>query len=198
VKEFIFKPGPLRSPARLILAPDFVEYSSGAATPVRISKQDIIDFRHGNDWIVWYRFTVGRRYSISFRTRKNNELTIQFSDYFGAQRNFEVYAEVVDLIWLYYHQDIVEGYLAQMRAGAEIELQGVRLTLEGIRIPPAHALLPWSDTGVAEYYRYFAVFDVHNAGVHARINYNEYQTEVLWSVIKTMRGDRGNPTVDTA
>ena len=78
----------------------------------RINKSDYADFKHGMDWIVWYRFTVGREYSITFKDTKNKELRILFHSYFGLNNeNHQKYSAIINDVWSLYHSDIVNNLL---------------------------------------------------------------------------------------
>ena len=57
---------------------------------------------------------------------------------------------------------------------------------EGIEITGKDGLVPWDKIGMKDYYRYFALYHVDNPVVHARFSYNEYGTETLWSVVRTI------------
>jgi len=93
----------------------------------RFNKADIIDFKHGMDWIVWYKFTVGRQFSITFKDKSNKELKVLFKSYFSLNSNdHQMYSDIVDDIWKYYHQDIVDKYLARFYNDEELILRGLK------------------------------------------------------------------------
>ena len=99
----------------------------------RLSKSEIVDFKHGIDGIVWFEFTIGRRYSITFKDKRNKEIKIQFSSHFGRHEiSNQKYSDIVGDIWRLYHCSIVDNYLEAFYNLAEIEIQGIKLKNEGI------------------------------------------------------------------
>lgn len=190
MKEYIVKSGFIGRPRKLILSPDYIEWENKdvPANPVtRLDKADIVDFRHGMDWVVWYRFTVGRRFSITFLDKTNKELKIRFDSHFGLHMgNDQLYADMVDVIWDYYQSDIVNDYLKRYYSGEELALQGITLSLSGVRLKGHNSILRWENVGIKEYYSYFAIYDRENPLTHSRVSYDEYGTETLWGVMKNI------------
>lgn len=194
VKEYELKSGPVSHKRKLTLSPDFVAYESkglNGSEWIKIKAGDIVDFKHGMDWIVWYKFTVGRKFMITFKTVDNRELKIVFSSYFGIDNHLnQVYADIVEDIWQFYHQKIVDRHLEKFHNQETITLKGVILSSEGIRIDAKSPMLPWDRVSIKEYYSYFAIHDKDIPAVHKRISYNEYGTEILWGMIKTILEDQ--------
>lgn len=184
MKEYEITSGLAGSKHKLVLGDDFVEYDR-----LRWLKRDILDFRHGARPIVWYRFVVGQEFSIGFRNKEENELRISFSSYFGSDRNLTLYARIVDDIWDYYHRDIVDRYKSNLEQGESITLQGITVSRSHITLPGA-APIEWKNVGMKEYMRYFALFDRCDPTVHARIDYDLYGTETLWSIVRQFLGIR--------
>lgn len=76
MKEHLIKSGFLDRQRKLVLAEDYLDWESGDLKGKEfstINKSDYADFKHGMDWIVWYKFTVGREYSITFKDTGNQE-----------------------------------------------------------------------------------------------------------------------------
>lgn len=173
-----------------MLTEEFVEFENKDLKGqefTRFNKADIIDFKHGMDWIVWYKFTMGRQFSITFKDNRSKELKIVFKSYFGLNSHYhQMYSDIVDDIWRYYHQDIVDKYLDRFYNNEELSLQGLKLNQTGIQLIRQSSVLPWESVVMREYQRYFAVCDKENPEIHSRVSYNEYETEVLWSMIKTI------------
>ena len=190
MKKYNIKSGFFERERTLILAENYVEYESRnpkGTKLTRLNKSDIADFRHGMDWIVWYRFTAGRQFSISFKDKANRELRILFNSHFGLHRqNDQLYADIVDDIWRYYHADIVDGFLQKFYSNVTLVLQGITLMKEGVQLRGKHSVLPWDKVSIKEYYGYFAIYNKENAEVHSRVSYNEYETESLWGVLQAI------------
>lgn len=135
LKEYELKSGPLDRQRKLVLAEDYVLFENKNLKGqefTKFNKTDIVDFKHGMDWIVWYKFTVGRQFSITFKDKKNNELKILFKSYFGFNSHYNrMYAEIVDDIWKYYHQDIVNKYLDKFYNNDELRIRELKNQSEG-------------------------------------------------------------------
>ena len=90
VKEYLITSGFLDRQRKLILTEDYLEWENGDLKGkefTRLSKSEIVDFKHGINWIVWFEFTIGRRYSITFKDKRNKEIKIQFRFAFWATPN---------------------------------------------------------------------------------------------------------------
>jgi hypothetical protein len=190
LKEYELKSGPFDRRRKLVLAEDYVEFENKNLKGqefTKFNKADIVDFKHGMDWIIWYKFTVGRQFSITFKDTKNRELRILFKSYFGFNSHYnQMYAEIVDDIWKYYHQDIVNKYLDKFYNNEELKVRELKMNQEGIELPGQSSILAWDRVDIKEYYRYFAICDKENSQIHSRVSHNEYETEILWNTIKTI------------
>lgn len=84
----------------MIFTEDYLEWENGDLKGrefTRLNRSDIVDFKHGMDWIVWYKFTVGRQFSVTFKDKRNKELKIKFNSYFDLQKeNNQKYSDIVD------------------------------------------------------------------------------------------------------
>jgi hypothetical protein len=199
VKEYLITSGFLDRQRKLILTEDYVEWENGDLKGkefTKLNRVDIVDFKHGMDWIVWYRFTVGQQFSISFKGKNNKELKIQFKSRFGlCKENAQKYSDIVEDIWRLYHSNIVASYLDKFYNEGKIEIQGIKLNNEGIELRETMRLIPWDNVATKDYYSYFAIYNKDNSDIHSRISYNEYGTETLWSVLRTLLKDRKTNTL---
>jgi hypothetical protein len=188
MKVYKVKSGLLDRQRSLMMTDDFVEWESRdlkGSQFTRLSKADIVDFKHGDDWIVWYRFTVGRRFSITIKDKRNKELKIRFASYFGLHPEYiDLYAEMVDDIWRLYHSDIVDRHLDILKNIGALEIQGIKLSESGVQLRGQPSVISWDNVNIKEYYSYFAVFNQEAPALHSRVSYNEYGTEILWSMLK--------------
>lgn len=187
MKQYDLKTGLFSKPRKLILTEHYVEFENIGLkedTFKRLNKEDIKDFKHGMDWIVWYRVVVGQHFSITFKDKRNNELKIFFKNYFGLNKHyFNLYAAIVDDIWRYYHQGIVNAHLEKLHHDEALSLKGLKLNKRGVEMGKDKPFLPWSNIMIKEYDSYFAVYDKDKPALHTRISYNEYETETLWGAM---------------
>jgi hypothetical protein len=190
VKEYLITSGFLDRERKLVLTDDYLEWENGDLKGrefTRLNKSDIVDFKHGIDWIVWYKFTVGRQFSITFKDKRNKELKILFNSHFGLHNeNNQKYSDIVENVWRLYHSNIVDNFLDRFYNQGEVEIQGIKLKNEGIELTDKIGLVPWNKVTTKDYYRYFAIYNRDNSDIHSRVSYNEYGTETLWSLIKTI------------
>lgn len=191
MKEYRLISGFLDRQRRLILTADYLEWENGDLKGrefTRLGKSDIVDFKHGIDWIVWYKFTVGRQYSITFRDTNNKELKIRFDSYFGLRKkeNYQKYSNIIDGIWKPYQSHIVDSYVDRFFNGEEVEIQGIKLNRQGIELRGRNGLVPWDKVATKEYHSYFAIYHRDDSKNHSRVSYNEYGTETLWSSIRAI------------
>jgi hypothetical protein len=190
VKEYLITSGFLDRQRKLILTENYLEWENGNLKGqefTKLNKSDIVDFKHGTDWIVWYKFTVGRQFSITFKGNNNKEIKIVFQSYFGLRKGYlQTYADIVDEVWRLYHSNIVDKFLDNFYDQGEVEIQGIKLKNIGIELRDKKGLIPWDKVSTTDYYRYFAIYNKDNPDMHSRVSYNEYGTETLWSAIKTI------------
>jgi hypothetical protein len=190
VKEYLITSGFLDRQRKLILTADYLEWENGDLNGrefSRLKKSNIVDFKHGMHWIVWYKFTVGRQFSITFKDQSNKELKIQFKSFFGLHKeNYQKYSDIIDNIWRLYHSDIVDNFLDSFYNNGQTEIQGIKLKKEGIELREQKEMIPWDKVATKDYYKYFAIYHGDNSAIHSRVSYNEYGTETLWSAIRTI------------
>src|SRR5690606_15019028 len=195
MKEYLITSGFLDRPRKLKLAEDYLEWEDRdlkGSEFTRLYKSEIVDFKHGRSSIVWYRFQVGKRYSIVFKNSESRELKIVFSSFFGSRKeNEQKYADIVSDIWTLYHSKIVDEHLARYHSEGAIELQAIKVKEDGIELRGQTGSVPWEKVGVKDYSTYFSIFNKDNALIHSRVLYNEYGTETLWSVIRAILKSKG-------
>jgi hypothetical protein len=194
MKEYLIASGFFDRQRKLILTKDYLEWESRdlkGSEFSRLNKSDIVDFKHKMDWIVWYKFTVGRQFSITFKDNRNKELKIGFNSLFGLRKeNNEKYSDIVDDIWEFYHSGIVDSHLDKFYKDGQLEIQGIKLKSEGIELKGQIEVTMWDKVAIKEYYSYFAIYHKGNSNIHSRISYNEYGSETLWSILKSILSKR--------
>jgi hypothetical protein len=190
LKEYLITSGFLDRQRKLILTEGYLEWENGDLKGrefSRLNKSDIVDFKHGMDWIVWYKFTGGRQFSITFKDQRSREFKILFKSLFGLHKeNNQKYSNIVDDIWRLYHSTIFDNFLDTFYNRGETEIQGIKLKTEGIQLREQKEMIPWDKVATKNYYKYFAIYHQENPAVHSRVGYNEYGTETLWSAIRTI------------
>jgi len=196
LKEYKITAGLLDRPRKLVLTKDHIEFENKNLTSdlfTRFPKSDIVDFKRGLDRIVWYEFSVGYEYSLALLDKDNNTLEIKFRDYFGLHSNYsKFYSELTNLIWEYYFTDIVNVDLDEIYNRNDVELNGIKIGLNGIEFMDTREMLDWKNLDFKEYLRYFAVHKTDNSIIHRTFNFNEWNSERLFCLIRTVKKERGN------
>lgn len=189
MKQYDIIPGLLSKQQKLIITDQYIRFEGKdlKEDSKTLYKDDIADFKHGMDLIIWYRFTVGQHFLITLKDKRDREWRISFRNYFGIHKHlFNAYAAMVDDIWKYYYQDIVNTYIEKLNHNEALRLKGLKLTGKGIELGKEKPFLPWPNARIREYDSYFAIYDKDQPDLHTRISYNEYETESLWGIIMAM------------
>lgn len=179
----------------LRLSPAYLEYENkefdnGRFT--RISKDAILDIKHSMSWIIWYRFYVGCDFRIDIRTRQNGILKIRFVSYFGQNSTYQdAYDSITDYMWEHYFNDIVDAYWREFELKQELEVCGVRLTTVGVYFAANGLLTEWPDVAVKEYEEYFALYNKQNPEQNKRIEFDEWESHILFSLIDLHEQKKG-------
>ncbi|RAV99228.1 hypothetical protein [Pseudochryseolinea flava] len=191
MKEYHIKLSWFDRKRKLILTESYIEFEGGdliGKTMVKYFQDDIVDYKHSNDWIVWYRFTVGRQFNISVKMRSGEELKLMFKSFFGLGSNtFEQYAEIVKHIWDHYVVHRVDELLDQLSCGNAIHMLGVTVDQVGVHDHHQKITYPWENVATQEYYNYFACYHNQNATLNTRIDFDAFGAEILLCVIKKKR-----------
>ena len=91
MRAFRIKSGLFDSSRNLVLTKDYIEYENKnlkGDLSTRRPKADIVDFKRGHERIIWYEFSVGYVYSLTFLDKANKTLDISFRNYFGLQPSY--------------------------------------------------------------------------------------------------------------
>ena len=159
----------------------------------RLLKADIVDFKRGLKRIIWYEFSVGYVYSLTFLDKDNKILCINFRDYFGLQPTYgQFYSELINLIWEYYFTDIVNRDLVKIYDNKEIKINNIKIGLGGVEFTDTSEMIDWKSLEYKEYFKYFAIHRSDNSKIHRTFNFNEWNSERLYCLIRTIKKDIGN------
>jgi hypothetical protein len=191
VQEYYLKSGLLDRQRKLVICEDYIEFETGDFRGnefTRFNWNDIIDFKHGFDRIVWYKFSVGRIYSITFKNKNHQRLRVTFANYFGKNKDYhKMYSEIINFAWDCFHSRIVAEYLERIGDYKTFSLQGITVSQLGVKLRNEEGLIPWAEVEVKNYRTYYALFQKGTPEVHSRISLDEFESETLWSVVKAMK-----------
>ena len=177
----------------LVVKPDYVEYESTSVVNhpfTRLNKHDIADFCHHYHQIWWYHLPVGKAYTIRFKSNDGKVLDIRFKNYFRRRPTYHaIYAELIEKIWSYYFTDIVDGYLNRYSQGEPITIGKVRISNDGLAVVGTGLFFDWREFAIQEYVSYFSIYKVKQPEFHLWVRFDEWQSELLLSVVKSLKSD---------
>lgn len=188
MREYKLPSGIIGRHRRLVLATEYVEFENleSGGTLTRWNKNDIVDFRYGTGDIHWYKYVIGKEYSVTLKDAAGHQLKILLENFFNLHKGVkELYTDIVNEIWTLYHNDVCERLVERFHKKEEINIQGIKLLPKGVQLKD-NTVLPWERVGVNEYNTYFTVYDDDNPVIHSRINFNEFGTETLWCTLRTL------------
>gem|GEM_PF-2760607 len=175
---------------KLVIAPDYIEYEDSdlaGNAPLRINKSDFDDYCHHWDWIIWYRFTVGKQYWINVRAKDGREIKLSFRNLFnGSPSNSAAYKKAVESIWKNFQQDVVNAKLESLHSNHLIKYPDMELTSSGVSFLKEDVVVPWSSLALKQYSNYFALFSTDDPTINVRRNYLQYGSETIWSIASAM------------
>jgi hypothetical protein len=191
MKRFKLQNGIFDRKRRLIITPEFVEFESaysGRDRFQRMLKQDIIDIKFGSQPIVWYQFTVGKKYSIVFKTKEDKTLNIEFRHYRWSQKHYEKpYAEILKSIWDYFLHDLVNQKLSFWRANGNVIIGRMNISSNGIEVLGTGLSFTWNNLVFKESPTYFQLARKDAPEFHMIVDFNTWDAQVLYHVIKDIR-----------
>lgn len=190
-KEFKLKSSLFDRNRRLILTKDYLEYENKDLKSdlfSRLEKVDIIDFKHEFEKLIFYRFPIGNKFSISFLDKKNQVMKVKFKEYFWNSSNYaKIYSELINIIWEYYFFDIVNSYYDKYKNNGSLNFKDVRITQSGINLISINKSIAWAYVKYTQYYTYFVIYDAQNSNVYHRISFDEWNAEIIFSLIRTIQ-----------
>ncbi|WP_333821039.1 hypothetical protein [Ohtaekwangia sp.] len=195
MKQYSIQSGLLDRQRTFIISPDYIAFDNNdlkSAGLTRINKPNIKDIKLLIEPIQWDLFYVGRKYTISVKDNDNKVLTICMKNFFGLRKHYhQIFQEAVELIWKYYLTDIVDQYLARFYENLEtLHVGKFILDQQGIRIAGGTLQLNWLETELKIYTRFFVLSNINKPEDHVYVDYNDWHTEILYSLTKTILKER--------
>jgi len=181
--------GLLKQKRTIRLTSNYLEYETGGAGRfTRICKEEMCDIKHSMEWIYWYRFWVGCDFRIEIKTKSQGICKLQFVSYFGQNSAYQkIYARIVDRMWTYYLNDMVNAQLQELAKVPAMDIGGLKLSIGGVGFDEQAPLTPWQQVGVKEYDSYYAVYDQDNPALHKRIEVDAWGSELLFGMIAALK-----------
>ncbi|MBS1600914.1 MAG: hypothetical protein JST75_22020 [Bacteroidetes bacterium] len=171
------------------ITPEFIEFEDHDLTdpPVtKFLKSEIVALRYGIKWINGYRFTIGRVYCIDIKNDQNKVIKIRLKTIYRIKRKMlrEKYSTIVNAIFNNFFLDIVNLYLDRFNNSERIELIGVLLTDDGVRLSKKSEMISWLELGTKNYASYYALFSLKDPNFYKAFEYvNDWNAYLLYAVV---------------
>lgn len=175
---------------KVVLTEDYVEYEANDLIGnefIRFNKADIADIKFGITYSSFRTITYGREYAIAFKSKANKILTIKFASYFNLHKEYwDFYTQLVAGAQKHFISNLSRQYLEAFYSGQDVRLGSVGVMQEGIKKIGTNLNFLWSDLKFSEHKGYFVLSRKSAPEFHLWIVYNEWHTELLYVVIKTI------------
>jgi len=162
MKEFTIVRGLFDNRKRqLIVDENFIKFENNdlkESLYTIIKKEDIIGIRYGIHFIRGFEFYIGREYQIFIRTKFNNEIKIGFKLFYRrkVEEKHQLFYDIVNELWNYYFNDILQEYLDKLVAGETFYLSGIKIEKNKIIIDNREIL--FENVDITNYHHHFIVF----------------------------------------
>lgn len=185
--EYALKAGLFDGSRKLIITPDYIEFENNTrpSSSIRIDKASFVDVKYQADWIVWYRFNVGHRYKIDIKYNHDQVLSISFVTHFYNNDTGETYTDISKWIGSYFLSHIINNKLEELQANKVFKYNELVINQNTICFGVGEPTLQWAEVGLKEYHKYFVVFKKDEPKIHKRISFEDWNSEVLFNVLKT-------------
>lgn len=153
-----------------------------------ISKSDIKDLKHQSSSLVFYKFVIGRRFDIQVKYGNDEVLKITVRGYLKNAKTCQiVYDDIVKTFWEYYFSRVVWQDIDQLDEKDKIELAGVVVDRYSVLFNGKSIF--WNDLGYKEHHSYFSLFSKSDNKLYITIDFDRWESERLFSVVKIIMND---------
>lgn len=127
-----------------------------------IPKDEIAGIRYGIHFIKGLEFYIGREYQIFIKTHSGNELKINFKLFYRRKLNKKhlLYCNIVDELWNYYFNDILNNYITQFNNKQDFILGGIFFKESVIQFDKNE--IQYSNLAIKKYNYYFVIYSQEN------------------------------------
>ena len=185
-----------RANEQLSIENGFIQFKGKS---VRVS--EITGVRYWISDIEFYKFTVGRRYHIGFRT-KTDQLDIAFFSWLGIGNKYfhSVFSQVIDRVWEPVVKQILHNDVDVMASGGVVDFGNCRISREGVCVvvggrEERQRLVGWEELIYEKKYDRLVLSHRSDHNVWTNLYYRDsWNIEVLMALLDwiTKEGDGGN------
>jgi hypothetical protein len=168
-------------PKKLIITPERISFDG-----VMIDQNTFTDVKYVSEHIVWYKFYVGVEFRIDIKYEGSKILSLKFTKHAWKNRRYgQMYSDISNYIGNYFLIQRINERLDQLDRTGDVELLGVKITSGDISLAKSNTI-PLANVGLKEYASYFVIYDKADPNNHKRISFNEWNTELLFNVVKNL------------
>lgn len=191
MKQYELKAGLFDRTRALTIEPNVIRYDEfdlKSRGYNEMFKSEIVDFKCIAEPIRWDLITVGRKYTITIKNTDGKLMTIRFKNFFWLKNHYnKIFTEIITLLWAYYFKDVVDRYLIRFYDHQEaFHIGKLQIHQQGIDVTGTGLNFTWDELEFKAYTRFFVLSKRDKPEFHIWIDYNEWHTEILYSLIKTI------------
>ncbi|MCD1117202.1 hypothetical protein [Chryseobacterium turcicum] len=152
-----------------------------------IPKNEIVGIRYGIHFIKGLEFYIGREYQIFVQTQSGKEVKIFFKLFYGRKLNekHQLFSDIVDELWNYYFNDILNHYLLQYNNNEIFDLGGILFKNACIQFDKKEIL--YSDLAIKKYNHYFMIYSKEDQYKNIMLYYlKDKNAVILVEVLNTI------------
>jgi hypothetical protein len=191
MKRYELKAGLLDRTRTLTIEPSVIRYDEfdlKSRGYNEMLKSEIADFKYIEEAIRWDFIAIGRKYTITIKNTAGKLMTIRFKNFFWLKNHYDkFFTEIIGLLWEYYFKDVVDHYLIRFYDDQdEFHIGKLKIHQQGIDVTGTGLSFTWEELEFKAYRRFFVLSKRDKPEFHIWIDYNEWHTEILYSLIKTI------------
>jgi hypothetical protein len=195
--EVTIKSSILDRDRKLSLKEEFIEFEDKdliGASPTRLVKSELSEFRYGIKWISGIHLTIGRVYTVDIRDIHGNEINLRLKSLYGVRKKqlLEKYVKIVSHLYDQYFNDISRDYLDKFLAGESVSILGVEFTAGGVILNKKIGLIRWEDLETRSYWSYYTLSSkLDSTKYKAYVYLEDWNTGVLYTVSREILKGKG-------
>lgn len=152
-----------------------------------IPKNEIVGIRYGIHFIKGLEFYIGREYQIFVQTQSGKEVKIFFKLFYGRKLNekHQLFSDIVDELWNYYFNDILNHYILQYNNNQIFDLGGILFKNTCIQFDKKE--ISYSDLAIKKYNHYFMIYSKEDQYKNIMLYYlKDKNAVILVEVLNTI------------
>lgn len=158
-----------------------------------IHRKEITGIKYWISQIVFYRFSLGRKYHIGFKTA-DGQLDLVFRSFFGISNKYfmKLCDKVLDEIWEPVTDKLFRESTGLLAAGQPVDYEYCQLNSQGVLLPKKQQLITWDDLVYEDKHDRLVLSSRSNHGIWTSFEYETYwNIDVLAAVLDWVTQEGG-------